>query len=52
MKNILTASAALKAAILDYFTENVEFKVRRVIVVFIPLIIIGAYVAWYVNNHH
>ena len=49
MNQIKTASIELKNAILNYFTDNVEIKVKRATVIMIPLIVIGAFVAWYIN---
>lgn len=36
--------------LINYFSENVEIKVKRVTVIMLPLIILGAYIAYIVHR--
>lgn len=51
MKQIKIAASDLKTAIIAYFSDPVEVKVKRITVIMLPLIVIGSYIAWFVNNH-
>ena len=58
--NVKTAALDLKIALVAYgkeviekviafFSDPVELKVKRITIIMIPLIVVGAFVAWYVN---
>lgn len=36
--------------LINYFSENVEIKVKRVTMIMLPLIIFGAYIAYIVHR--
>lgn len=36
--------------LINYFSENVEIKVKRVTIIMLPLIVIGAYIAFVVHR--
>jgi hypothetical protein len=50
MNQIKIAASDLKNAILNYFTDSIEIKVKRATIIMIPLIVIGSLIAYVVNH--